>query len=87
MRQINFTVPSHSVVDLSEFASAFAELNSDDQAIVLQEMFDALKFKCKDDHKYNSQLCFIAVSIQRYNFKELVKSIGDLNYFIEKEDL
>lgn len=80
------TVKSESTVEYNEIADQFGEMMSDDQAVFLEEMFDALKFKCKDHFKLESQLLFIAKEIKERNFKNLVYVIETLNEFIKKQD-
>lgn len=79
----NFTVESHSVVLLHEIAGAFSEMTGDQQAIVLQEFFDALKHACKDKAKFESQLHRIGVGISRYNLKDLEYVFESLLYFMK----
>lgn len=78
-------VESTSEVHVSQIASQFQNMTSDEQAVFLQEMFDALKFQCKTDFNYEKQLCFIATSIEKHKFKELAKSLRQLVEFIEDE--
>lgn len=78
-------VQSESNVHISEIAAQFQNMTSDEQAVFLQEIFDALKFQCKTDFNYDKQLCFIATSIERYNFKELITSLRKLVEFIEND--
>lgn len=86
MRKIGFDVAARATVDMHEIVECFSNMNSDDQAIFLSEMFDALHFKCKEIHRFDSQLCFIATSIERYNFKELKETIRKLHEFIKSEN-
>ena len=86
MKKIGFDVAARATVDMHEIVECFSNMNSDDQAIFLSEMFDALHFKCKEIHRFDSQLCWIATSIERYNFKELKETIRKLHEFIESEN-
>lgn len=79
----DFTVESHSVVELHDIAGAFSVMTGDQQAIVLQEFFDALKHACKDKAKFEYQLHFIGVGISRYNFKDLEYVFESLLYFMK----
>ncbi len=81
--KLHLTVESRSVVDISEIAGQFAELSGDEQAVFLQEIFDALEHKCKTEGKFESQLSWIGVGINRFNFKRLKYVFESLVYFSE----
>ena len=82
---LNLQVESVSKVHISQIASEFAELDSTRQAVFLQEIFDALEHNCKDPAKFESQLSWIAIGINQYNFKRLKYVFESLSYFLEKE--
>jgi hypothetical protein len=86
MRTIGFDVNARVTVDMHEIVDCFAQMNSDDQAIFLSEMFDALLHRCKEKAKFDSQLCWIATCIERYNFNQLKETINSLNEFIKTEN-
>lgn len=68
---LELEVEAKAKVHISEIAASFSQMNSDEQAVFLQEIFDALEFQCKDHFKYESQLLHITTSVKRYNFKRL----------------
>lgn len=72
-------------VEFSSIADAFACEDSRKQAVLLHELFDALRHQCKDHFKNESQLLHIATAIKENNFKHLIYSIKTLNSFIEDE--
>lgn len=85
MKTIEFEMPASAKVEISHIAENFANLNSDDQAIFIQELFDALEYKCKSKEKFESQLCWIGTSIQRYDFTKLNYVFESMNYFLNKK--
>lgn len=85
MRPISFEVNARSTVELPEVSQAFSEMNSDDQSVMLMDMFDGLEHRCKDYHTYMKQVDWIATSIKRYNFKNLKNTIEKLNEFLKDE--
>lgn len=76
-------VDSKSQIEIAEIGNAFSEESSVEQTIMLYEIFDALKFKCKDQHKFESQLWHIAKEIKEKNFKDLIYVIETLNEFLK----
>lgn len=72
-------------IEFDSIANAFAEEDSRKQAILLHELFDALRHLCKDHFRNESQLLHIADAIKEHNFKHLIYSIKTLNSFIEDE--
>lgn len=86
MKQIKLDFPAHCEVELPEISGSFAQQNSDDQSIILMDMFDALEHKCKTEFDYEKQLHFISVSINRYNFKRLKYTIETLNEFLKDSE-
>lgn len=78
------TVESTAEVRFGVIAEQFADMISAEQAIFLSELFDALKFKCKDESKFNMQLSYIADQIKARNLKDLSNAIETLNLFITK---
>ena len=78
-------------IQISEIAESFAVMDSDQQAVVLREFFDALKYHCEDHSSFESQLCWIANSIDNLGVKNELKYVFEcLDYFLkdekEKED-
>lgn len=86
MRAYKINVESVSEVQFDVIAEQFAEMMSDYQAVFLEEMFDALKFGCKDHFKFESQLLFIAKDIKKRNLKNLVYVVETLNEFLKEDD-
>ncbi len=84
--KLHLTVESRSVVDISEIASQFAELTGDEQAVFLQEIFDELEHQCKKEGKFESQLSWIGIGINRFNFKRLKYVFESLLYFSEDKE-
>jgi hypothetical protein len=83
MIPVTISVQAKSEVELPEISSGFSELNSTGQATFLMDIFDALKHRCKDEIKYQSQLHWIATEINRYNFVELKETIRTLNEYLK----
>lgn len=82
-RTIEFNVEAKATVHLPDIAGEFAVMTGDEQAIILQEFFDSLKHACKDKAKFESQLSWIAIGINRYNFKDLEYVFESLLYFMK----
>lgn len=76
-------VKSRSTVEFGDIAELFAEMNSREQAVFLQELFDALKFRCKEHFKHETQLLYIAKDIKEQNFKNLFYVFETLDAFLK----
>lgn len=60
-------------------------MGSHDQAVFLNELFDALNFKCKDRYRNECQLLHIATDIKRQNFRHLEYVFETLIAFMNEE--
>lgn len=80
---LKLEVESRSTVHISEIAASFSDMNSDEQAVFLQEIFDALEHNCKDAAKFESQLSWISIGIKQYNFNRLKYVFESLSYFLD----
>lgn len=69
-------------VELEHFAESFAKMSCRDQAIVLQEMFDELRYQTKTFDKYQTQLSFIANHLKHKNFGVIKDAIENLHGFL-----
>lgn len=76
-------VDSVSKVCVGTLADAISTKNSYVQAIILSEIFEAIKHTCKD--RYNLQLSYIAQEINRHNFENLKESLESLCDFLKLE--
>lgn len=83
MRYI-YTVPATADVEYNEVADAFAETSSVEQTILLEELFDSLRHKCKDHFHLEKQLLHIADEIKKRNLKNLKYVIETLNEFLKE---
>ncbi len=79
MNNYVITAKAEATIEFSEIANEFALMNSREQAIFLHELFDSLKFKCKD--RYETQLLFISEGIREMNFENLAYAIKTLGEF------
>lgn len=82
---LDLSVNAKATVNISEIAGQFSEMNGDQQAIFLQEIFDALEFRCKEQGKFEAQLSWISIGINRYNFKRLEYVFESLSYFMKDQ--
>lgn len=78
-------VPTVSQVDFADIAEKFSEETSTEQVGLLRELFQALRYKCGDDYKFQSQLCYIAREINLRNYKQLKETIETLNEFLNED--
>jgi hypothetical protein len=81
------TVKAQATVDFGEIAEEFAQMSSVEQSIFLQELFDALKHRCKDHHRYETQLLYMAKDMKEKNFKNMFYTINTLESFLTDEEL
>ena len=70
MRQVIFECETTSTIPVDRIAYAFAITNSQDQAVLIQELFDALLHKCGDMHKLRIHIKYIASEMNVRNFKQ-----------------
>lgn len=70
MRVFEFECETRSYISFDKIADAFAKIHSDEQAVFIQELFDALLHQCKDTHKMRMQIKYIANDIRTRNFKQ-----------------
>jgi len=70
MRPVTFECETTSQIPVDRIADAFANTNSQDQAVLLQELFDALLHKCGDMHKLRIQIKYIASEMNVRGFKQ-----------------
>lgn len=87
MSRYEFECDTTSQVPFDKIADAFANTNSSDQAVFLQELFDALMHKCGDTHKMRIQIKYIASEINARNFKQTQIGVRMLQEEIEPEYL
>jgi len=86
MSRITFGVEARADVELAEIASSFQDMDSVSQAIVLEELFDALKFGCKTNALFEMQLLHISNQIELKNFKNLKYVFETVNAFLETKE-
>ena len=70
MRPVIFECETISQISVDKIADAFAITNSQDQAVLLQELFYALQNKYGDGHKLRIQLKYIASEMNVRSFKQ-----------------
>lgn len=71
MRQVTIECETTSVISVDRIADAFAATNSEEQAVILQELFDALLHKCENNtHRFRLQLSYIAVDMTVRGYKQ-----------------
>ena len=85
MNNYVITAKAEATIDFGDIAEEFASMGSHEQAVFLNEMFDALNFKCKDHYRHECQLLHIATDIKRQNFKHLKYVMETLSDFMNEE--
>lgn len=71
MRPVIFECETTSQIPVDRIADAFAVTSSDEQAVFLQELFDALLHKCNgNSHNLRIQLGYVANEMNARGFKQ-----------------
>lgn len=86
MSRYEFECETTSQVAFDKIADAFANTSSNEQAVFLQELFDALLHKCGDHHKMRMQIKYISSEINVRNFKQAQIGVRMLQEEIEPQN-
>jgi hypothetical protein len=86
MKPVIFECDTTSQIPVDRIADAFAQTSSDDQAVFLQEIFDALLHKCNGSmHSLRVQLGYVANEMHSRGFKQGIEGVRMLQEEIESE--
>lgn len=81
---ISLEVKADCNVPMNEFSDAFAKLDNESQAHILNDMFDSLLHTCKSKEKFDMQLSYISDYIKKQNMRHLIQTIETLNWFLNE---